>query len=317
MPLLYGEGKRACYRLQLEILRQTQDYTLFAWAPLGERTQHLTGGPGGIFSSSPQQFDPRIAKTRQSSLGGPAHESKHEMTNVGLRISLPCIPTDHGRNIAVLNLHDAQGMFTGIILEKLATECYGRVKGSTLAHVSWEEIETDMPPAMFILAEDGYDESAQAGTFKFQVDRLDIHRCFKSCTVKTPRRTTNPGKLSLLARESISLGSLEQAVIILYQGAMSFSIVFGINVGQLWLWVIKTHSQDERSGVLQLAEKEMRGAAGWEYNRDFAQVQLSTNKSWVQILARKRPDGTQALWKLTVAISESQMSASQLRKSSL
>jgi hypothetical protein len=31
MPMLYGEGDRAFYRLQLEVLRQTNEYSIFAW----------------------------------------------------------------------------------------------------------------------------------------------------------------------------------------------------------------------------------------------------------------------------------------------
>jgi heterokaryon incompatibility protein (HET) len=38
MPLLYGEGKNAFLRLQLEILRSTYDYTLFAYKHLEGRT---------------------------------------------------------------------------------------------------------------------------------------------------------------------------------------------------------------------------------------------------------------------------------------
>jgi hypothetical protein len=33
MPLLFGEGTRAFRRLQEEILRVSEDYTLFAWSP--------------------------------------------------------------------------------------------------------------------------------------------------------------------------------------------------------------------------------------------------------------------------------------------
>ncbi|KAK7914212.1 HET-domain-containing protein [Apiospora marii] len=32
MPMLYGEGKRAFFRLQEEILKETEDHSLFAWA---------------------------------------------------------------------------------------------------------------------------------------------------------------------------------------------------------------------------------------------------------------------------------------------
>lgn len=31
MPLLYGEGKKAYVRLQQEIMRATDDHSLFAW----------------------------------------------------------------------------------------------------------------------------------------------------------------------------------------------------------------------------------------------------------------------------------------------
>jgi hypothetical protein len=33
MPLLYGEGRRAFYRLQLELLKHTTEHTIFAWTP--------------------------------------------------------------------------------------------------------------------------------------------------------------------------------------------------------------------------------------------------------------------------------------------
>jgi hypothetical protein len=31
MPLLYGEGRRSLIRLQEQILRQEEDYSIFAW----------------------------------------------------------------------------------------------------------------------------------------------------------------------------------------------------------------------------------------------------------------------------------------------
>ena len=318
MPLLYGEGKRAFYRLQLEILRQSQDHTLFAWGPLGKRTQRMPGCPGGVFSTSPKDFDPHIARIPQSTLRGIADQSVHEMTNIGLRISPQCIPMDRGRVIAVLNLHDAHDMFTGIILEKIATERYGRVKRSPLVHVSRKEVESTEAtetPAMFILAEDEHDESAKAAPFKFQIeyiDRSDRFRNFISCAIRTPRRTISLRNVDLLAGELISLGSLEQATLIMEEGVTTVLIVFGNNIGQPWLWMVETQSQDDLSYLLRLSEKEMRGAAGWKYNRDFAQLRLFTDdRMWVQVLARKKHDGPQALWTLTVAASEGQMSARQ------
>ncbi|KAM0545144.1 hypothetical protein ACHAPJ_011490 [Fusarium lateritium] len=51
MPLLYGEGGKAFLRLQEEILRQSDDHTLFAWraAPSHDQVR-------GLFASSPTEF---------------------------------------------------------------------------------------------------------------------------------------------------------------------------------------------------------------------------------------------------------------------
>ena len=55
MPLLYGEGRRAFQRLQEEILKQEEDYTIFAW-PL----RYGTGPRSPVLASSPSAFDERL-----------------------------------------------------------------------------------------------------------------------------------------------------------------------------------------------------------------------------------------------------------------
>lgn len=52
MPLLYGEGPRAFRRLQEEIVKQSDDLTLFAWQPSLENTQPFIG----LFAPSPREF---------------------------------------------------------------------------------------------------------------------------------------------------------------------------------------------------------------------------------------------------------------------
>ncbi|KIM68396.1 hypothetical protein SCLCIDRAFT_20314 [Scleroderma citrinum Foug A] len=51
MPMLYGEGKKAFHRLQLEIIRASNDQSIFAWHPSGERRQ-----PGSILADDPRDF---------------------------------------------------------------------------------------------------------------------------------------------------------------------------------------------------------------------------------------------------------------------
>jgi hypothetical protein len=55
LPMLYGEGDRAFIRLQEEIMKRSEDYTIFAWK---------SAGPGsssrGFFAQSPSEFADRL-----------------------------------------------------------------------------------------------------------------------------------------------------------------------------------------------------------------------------------------------------------------
>ena len=66
MPLLYGEGSRAFVRLQEEILKQIEDYTLFLWRSPG------INNFGGLLASSPDMFPGKVKL--QGSQKIPYHE---------------------------------------------------------------------------------------------------------------------------------------------------------------------------------------------------------------------------------------------------
>ena len=51
MPMLYGEGKKAFHRLQLEIIRTSNDQSIFAWAYTAKDLQ-----PGSILAGDPSFF---------------------------------------------------------------------------------------------------------------------------------------------------------------------------------------------------------------------------------------------------------------------
>ena len=98
MPLLYGEGDKAFYRLQLEILRQSDDESLFAWegqcrlqgmlAPhpaafgnAGDIESALTGDPNEYFDG----FAP--ASPLKSFTPNPMGIRSYAMTNKGLEMT--------------------------------------------------------------------------------------------------------------------------------------------------------------------------------------------------------------------------------------
>src|SRR6202020_287696 len=78
MPLLYGEGRNAFIRLQLEILRMSDDETIFAWESPHTRDT-------GLLAPSPVEFH-NSGDIRQITFDkGRAEQS---MTNKGLRMTL-------------------------------------------------------------------------------------------------------------------------------------------------------------------------------------------------------------------------------------
>jgi hypothetical protein len=105
MPLLYGEGAKAFIRLQEEIMKSSDDQSLFAW---NWYTDQTTPSLSGLLASTPQQFQDSAAV-----IPIPQHETQntYAMTNRGLRIELPLIDRskqDTERNlIAVLQCQDA------------------------------------------------------------------------------------------------------------------------------------------------------------------------------------------------------------------
>jgi hypothetical protein len=99
MPMLYGEGQNAFIRLQLEILKLSDDHTIFAW--MGNAKD---GNERGLLAHSPKEFANcgNVCQFDTDTLRSP-----YSMTNRGLHIELPLIPMykDPERDLflAVLN----------------------------------------------------------------------------------------------------------------------------------------------------------------------------------------------------------------------
>ena len=80
MPMLYGEGEGAFMRLQLEIIKQTDDESIFAWM--------RDGAPSGLLADSPADFEKSHDVNRHQHF----YRSPYEMTNKGLSISVAMDP---------------------------------------------------------------------------------------------------------------------------------------------------------------------------------------------------------------------------------
>lgn len=133
MPMLYGEGEKAFIRLQEEIMKHSDDQSLFAWTDLDAPADSHCG----LFANSPDKF-------RNSAnimpYQGWEPTSPYSISNKGLRIELHLSP--YGEDVYVAALEcpvppDYEG-FLGIYLRRLSTQNhdYTRVNPQTLCKLS-------------------------------------------------------------------------------------------------------------------------------------------------------------------------------------
>lgn len=86
MSLIYGEGDGAFRRLQLKIIKKSDDNSIFAW----DRKSCSK-----VFAPSPEYFSRQPSPMRNQA--GHRRRSPYEMTNSGLRITLKVFQTAHAR----------------------------------------------------------------------------------------------------------------------------------------------------------------------------------------------------------------------------
>ncbi|KAG4428232.1 hypothetical protein IFR05_016285 [Cadophora sp. M221] len=121
MPLLYGEGEKAFIRLQEEIIKETNDLTLFAWKK-GSTVRPMPK-THGILATSPADF-----KEAGDILTGDDLKFGNEftMTNKGLRI-LPNISVKDGKKVLALNCYHRNSRdHVGIYITQHGSNLYVR-----------------------------------------------------------------------------------------------------------------------------------------------------------------------------------------------
>jgi hypothetical protein len=100
MPLIYGEGERAFARLQEEIMKSSDDHTLFAW----RARNPPANSQRGALASSPSEFIDSRDIRRSHVIG---ESVPYSTTNRGLRMRLPLLRQTDKDYIAILNCSDA------------------------------------------------------------------------------------------------------------------------------------------------------------------------------------------------------------------
>lgn len=117
MPMLYGEGERAFIRLQEEIMKHSDDHSLFAWSSPSTAAR-------GLLARSPADFascaDIDVSYARWN-------KEPYAVSNLGLKVNLPMLPWAMDTYLAALDCSRG-GNRLGIFLRLLPRENrYARV----------------------------------------------------------------------------------------------------------------------------------------------------------------------------------------------
>jgi hypothetical protein len=149
MPMLYGEGRRAFFRLQEEIIKRAKDHSFLLWTQLPKKQQHariiefpaFAFGPAcfprdGIFIEGGVCLDYQEVRPGSLVAEVPARFSEldpPQMTSRGLRISLPC------RSVIPRSTTSSEGRFpllwTGLICSGRAVRIAVRMAMVTSAEL--------------------------------------------------------------------------------------------------------------------------------------------------------------------------------------
>ncbi|KAI6150266.1 hypothetical protein BKA82DRAFT_480505 [Pisolithus tinctorius] len=274
MPTLYGEEKGAFLRLQLEIMRISNDQSIFAWKDSATCDARWSNGvladdPScfrdchNVIKMEPKEFykgllllwesDAKELVTSQDDDGIPTFT----VTNGAIQIRLPLLPYYGCPSVFLAALacrreNDSLPMTIG--LASFGSNYY-RYSGAT------------GPLPLFPQYRQLYlayrDEKLQDITFKLD-DRTVPYYGFTS-------RDVFPGELSLIG-DSLTLSNTSPLAIVSYANSTlnaSFAVAFGYSFGQDWVHVI---CDEQRVDVEKVHRRVWN--AGAEYARVMAEVRF-------------------------------------------
>lgn len=247
MPMLYGEREKAFQRLQLEIIRQSSDHSIFAWDPKG-RIQRT----GSVLADDPSYFqdchditkvetdrfvDELVRYAHRHGLGNFADKmhklvalrnavrsqrlSKFSVTNVGIKVRLPVVPylASPTSFKVVLACSDCR---ENLITIDLA--CYGSTTSDRSFHTT--EIRKIYPEirTLYLTYSQDLDETRHVLVLD---DATALNRGFTRCGI-FPREITG---------DTVTLSSITQnLVIVVYtDGRSRFAVVLGLYFSQGWV----------------------------------------------------------------------------------
>lgn len=246
MPMLYGEGERAFGRLQEEIMKTSDDHTLFAWTESGDKRRWITRG---LLADSPSEFvdSGDIIRSEPVLRGAP-----YSMTNKGLRIELPLFPIDDPVHFAIINCHRSSNVsdadeLLGIYLKQVSSgneEYFARIFTDELDAVQKEKsAKCEQKPVYIIPKNVVEDPSVQElgliRPFRISVEMKppgakDGYHVSKFYSTFNESRMLGDGCFRFVGRQTSVLGVL----MVKHQNVEDFVVVLGRHEGLPWCDIV-------------------------------------------------------------------------------
>lgn len=191
MPLLYGEGQtRAFYRLQEEIMRRTEDHSLFAW-----------GGDGidfrndmvGFLAPHPSAFKYGIIDLK----GLPRQVEPLSITGRGIRAELPLIRAERGDFVAVIGCcrsEISEGYYAVPVARLTKSSDVYRRTSSELQILSEVAVQNAKTSTLFLLRQSNPTHLEDKNTMQVWFSLLEMRDCIYRIKAALPESVWNPGR---------------------------------------------------------------------------------------------------------------------------
>jgi hypothetical protein len=323
MPLLYGEGTRAFYRLQLEVLSISGDHTIFLW-DLPQSDWYSTAysyvyrkeqdmKTYGMLAQSPDWFHMHTyTETENRPCRTDMLLSTHEKTKMGLRIKLPCT---HRRNeivYAILNCCSPNNQWLAVPLENQTSGRYNRSIHQRIEKCSADEVREPRLMEFIAQAEPSIHSSKILGgpqrfmiksvrlwDFPHELTGLDWLRSDRQGrdVLSPDRRAHQAPVVAHDLRDRCVLNEGESGALRLYIGDLTIMVAFSMHQQQPCLGLFQTrHSTHEELARLWEQYKTKFD----EYNRDYLRIKV--NGMTFTISAKKQLWKRMPCWLLMVEI---------------
>ena len=235
MAMLYGEGKRAFQRLQLEIIRMSNDQSIFAWDPDGK-----IGRSGSVVADEPSYFRAcsgmqtmeidKFKKTLKADMSTEEEErlGSFLVTNRGIQIYLPFRSSSGSDTVlaATLQCSASEGQTPVTIYLTLWKSNYCRFFGSQ-SETAFPKESVPTFRQLYLT----YQDAPRDPIFEFD-DEAVFERGF-SCS------STHPNEH--MDRKQVELTSSNPLCVRTYAGPLAdchFSVGVGQCFGQVWINVL-------------------------------------------------------------------------------